>query len=411
MTALSWLPRRKKENVIVEDTEQIKRDLSRPLPRITPRLVIIIVLASALLLWSLDGAEARPRTLIEGIPNMVDFVSRLMPPQFEFEDGSVRAYTLFPPGVREPEEFNTTDILFDINWAREDDLAAVEEGQVVETLYRTTDDMNFHYSPEGLEGEVEEKPFIRNEDEYLYIDEASSEVYALPEGTRFVNRYAVPEGQQLVARRYLIYDDEILVGWPTMFRYVVETVQMALIGTIGTIFLSIPFGLLAARNVTPSPAIYQGTRLFLNANRAIPELVYGIIFVGAVGPNAFAGVLALMVGSIGSMGKLFAESIEAIDPDQVAAVRATGASGLQVFNYAVIPQAFPLIASYSLLVFESNVRAATILGLVGAGGVGLIIQTYLAQFQYQRLMGATIIIIIVVTLIDRLSNMIRKRII
>ena len=163
--------------------------------------------------------------------------------------------------------------------------------------------------------------------------------------------------------------------------------------------------------MSPHPLVYQVTRLFLNLIRSIPTLIYALIMVSAVGLGPFAGVLALVIGSIGSQAKLFAESFEQIDPNQVSAVRATGANGMQVFNFAVLPQAFPLLATYSLITFEVNVRASTILGIVGAGGVGFIIQKYTALFQFQRLMGAVLIIAILVTLIDRVSDAFRKRII
>ncbi|MGV2434327.1 MAG UNVERIFIED_CONTAM: ABC transporter permease subunit [Anaerolineae bacterium] len=133
--------------------------------------------------------------------------------------------------------------------------------------------------------------------------------------------------------------------------------------------------------------------------------------VSAVGLGPFAGVLALVIGSIGYNAHLFADSFEQIDPNQVAAVRATGANAIQVFNFAVLPQAFPLLASYSLITFEGNIRASTILGLVGAGGIGFIIQKYTALYQFNRLMGAVVFLMLVVTIIDRASNQLRKWII
>lgn len=200
-----------------------------------------------------------------------------------------------------------------------------------------------------------------------------------------------------------------VIPFPVVIFSIVETLQMAVIGTSLAIVLAIPFALLAARNTAPRPWIYQVTRLILNANRAVPEIIFALIFVAAVGLGPFGGVLALAVGSIGSLSKVYAESIEAIDPQQVLAVRATGASQLQIFLYSVIPQALPLMASYSLLYFEHNVRSATILGLVGAGGVGFIISKYISLFQYHHLMGALALIIIMVTLVDRISAMLRQR--
>jgi len=203
----------------------------------------------------------------------------------------------------------------------------------------------------------------------------------------------------------------LTIPFPEVIQAIIETVQMALIGSVLGIILAAPFGLLAARNTSPHPWIYQGTRMFLNANRSLPEIVYALIFVAAVGLGPFGGVLALAIGSIGSIGKLYAEAIEQVDPQQVLAVRATGANPLLTFFYAVIPQALPVIASYSLLLFEGNIRHASILGIVGAGGIGFIISKYMALFQYTRLMGAVILMILAVTLIDRTSDFLRKRII
>jgi phosphonate transport system permease protein len=198
---------------------------------------------------------------------------------------------------------------------------------------------------------------------------------------------------------------------PRVVPYLIETLQMAIIGTLLGVVMSLPFGLLAARNIAPHPLVYQATRMILNINRAVPDIIFALIFVAAVGLGPFGGVLALAVGSIGSLAKLYAESIEAIDPQQTLAVRATGASGMQSFMYGVLPQALPLIMSYSILSFESNVRSATILGLVGAGGVGFILSKYISLFQYRELMGALIFIIIMVTLIDWLSGWLRKKLI
>jgi phosphonate transport system permease protein len=204
---------------------------------------------------------------------------------------------------------------------------------------------------------------------------------------------------------------ELALPVPLILIALIETIQMAVIGTLIAIVLSLPFGLLAAQNTSPSRWVYQATRFMLNMNRAIPNIIFALIFVSAVGLGPFGGVLALGIGSIGFMAKLYAESIEAIDPQQVLAVRATGAGPLQTFMYAVVPQALPLIASYSLYLFETNVRSASILGLVGAGGVGFQMGKYMALFQYRKLTGALILVIVMVTLLDRGSAYLRKKII
>ena len=203
--------------------------------------------------------------------------------------------------------------------------------------------------------------------------------------------------------------ESVTFPFPEVLYAVVQTVQIAIIGTVFAFILSIPFALLAARNISPHPLVYQGTRMLMNANRAIPDIIFALVFVAAVGLGPFGGVLALAVGSIGFMAKVFAEAIEAIDPQQVQAIRATGANRWQVISFAVVPQAMPLVLSYALLLFESNVRSATILGLVGAGGVGFTLSKYMALFQYDLLLGALIFIVLMVTVVDRFSDMARRR--
>jgi phosphonate transport system permease protein len=196
---------------------------------------------------------------------------------------------------------------------------------------------------------------------------------------------------------------------PEVLLAIIETIQMAIVGTSVAVVAALPLGLLAARNTSPHRAVYQATRFVLNTIRSIPDLIIALMFVAAVGLGPFGGVLALSVAALGSMGKLYAEAIEAIDPQQALAVKATGATRLQTFAYGVVPQALPLVASYSLLLFETNVRSATVLGIVGAGGVGFLLANYMALFQYRNLLGALILIVIAVTCLDRLSDAIRKR--
>lgn len=198
-------------------------------------------------------------------------------------------------------------------------------------------------------------------------------------------------------------------SYPLALTAILQTIQIALIGTLGGVIMALPFGLLAARNTSPHPVVYQATRLILNAIRAVPELIYALLFVSAVGLGPFPGALALAFAGIGSKGKMYAEAIEAIDPQQVLAVRATGATRMQAFMYGVVPQAIPLVLSYSILSFESNVRAATILGIVGAGGLGFLLQKYMQLFQFKELMGAIILVIVTVTIIDRASDYLRKK--
>lgn len=339
-----------------------REDLLRPLPKITLRGLIIAVVVCMLYWWGVQGTNARPSELIAGIPNIVNFVVRLMPPNFDMQPVTRLPFTITLPftinlGIAAPAE--------------EVEIDPEEIARQLEAIQADPSNASLDLGLTG--GQSEEQVDLP-----LFSWQPSQ-----------------------ITHLYL----------PGVVPYVVETLQIAIIGTTLSILLSIPFGLLSARNISPHPVVYQATRLVMNAIRAVPELIFALVFVAAVGLGPFAGVLALAIGAIGFMAKLYAESIEQIDPQQVMALRATGASGLQVFNFSVIPQVLPLAAAYSLQLFEHNVRAATILGLVGAGGVGFILQKYMALFQYRELMGAVIILIIAVTIIDRISDRIRKRII
>jgi phosphonate transport system permease protein len=208
-----------------------------------------------------------------------------------------------------------------------------------------------------------------------------------------------------------IFGNTTRIGWLPIVSAIFETIQMALIGTAGAVLIALFLSLLAAKNTSPSPIVYHAVRLFLNFMRSIPELLWALLFVAAVGLGPFTGVLALVFGSMGSLSRIFAEAIEQIDPAQVNAVRATGANSMNAFRYAVLPQTLPLFISYSIVYFESNVRHATILGYVGAGGVGFLLYKYTGTSDYQKVLGTAIALVIAVTIIDRFSSWLRGRLI
>lgn len=503
------LSNNKTQKVKVEELEQIRADIQRPLPKFSIRTLITVFVAFAVLGWSAVGTEASPQEFVRGIPTLVDFIVRLMPPEFEFAPGSERAITFpsfetreiattpkadrarkadaedianltddqtliyvlrltgsDPSSIITPEEAQqylpmaiepateaaaqaASDALdeaaaaataagetLDFDGARvfyatqetEDDgidilrrnQAADIDADSVAMLTPYLVDNGFELVVEEVDGEevvmVQQfthtlNAYIAEPGQEIVLDEFDESVMIVAEGQRSV--YTVPyyDGQIVVAKRYILEPGEMLIGYPVIVDSIIETAQIAIIGTVFSILLAIPFGLLAASNTTPHPFVYQVTRLFLNLVRSIPTLIYALIMVSAVGLGPFAGVLAIIIGSVGGLGRLFAESFEQVDPNQVAAVRATGAGGVQVFNFAVLPQAFPLLTTYTLITFEGNVRDSSILGIVGAGGVGFIIQKYSSLFQFQRLMGAVIILAILTTIIDRFSAYIRKRII
>ncbi|QIM16188.1 phosphonate ABC transporter, permease protein PhnE [Leucobacter insecticola] len=196
----------------------------------------------------------------------------------------------------------------------------------------------------------------------------------------------------------------------TIVSLLVETVQMAVVGTVLGAILSLFIAFGAAANLAPK-WLYFPCRWIMNVIRSLPDLVFALMFVSAVGLGPFAGILAMTIGSIGSIGKVFAEAMESVDAGPMTAMRAVGASPRQVTQFGVLPQAAPLLVSYTLLLFEGNVRGATILGMVGAGGIGLELTTAMRMYDYGHLSAIIICIIVLVTLIDQASALIRKKII
>jgi phosphonate transport system permease protein len=195
----------------------------------------------------------------------------------------------------------------------------------------------------------------------------------------------------------------------TIVALLIETLQMAIVGTVLGAALSLVVAFGASSNLAPT-WLYYYSRWVMNIIRAVPDLVFALMFVSAVGLGPFAGILAMTLGSIGSIGKVFAEAMESVDRGPLTAMEAVGASPRQVIQYGVLPQAAPLLVSYTLLLFEGNVRGATILGLVGAGGIGLELTTAMRMYNYGHLSAIIICIIVLVTAIDQGSALIRKRI-
>ncbi|KWR70063.1 phosphate ABC transporter permease [Arthrobacter sp. W1] len=195
----------------------------------------------------------------------------------------------------------------------------------------------------------------------------------------------------------------------TILELLLETLQMAIVGTVLGVVLSLLVAFGAASNIAP-PWLYYPSRWAMNVIRAVPDLVFALMFVSAVGLGPFAGILAMTLGSLGSIGKIFAEAMESVDKGPMTAMQAVGASKRQVIQYGILPQAAPLLVSYTLLLFEGNVRGATILGLVGAGGIGLELTTAMRMYDYGHLSAIIICIIVLVTIIDQGSALIRRRI-
>lgn len=198
---------------------------------------------------------------------------------------------------------------------------------------------------------------------------------------------------------------------PIFLLKAIETLQMAIVGsTLGAV-IALPLSFLAARNVMPNKFVYHAVRGIFDVCRGINEIVWGIIFVSMVGLGPFPGVLALAAHVTGALGRYFSEAIETVDPETVKAIISTGASKIQVIARGIFPQVKPLFINYVLYYLENNFRAATVLGLVGAGGIGMELITSMRLFKNREVLTILIIMVLMVAAIDRLSAYIRKKIV
>lgn len=195
--------------------------------------------------------------------------------------------------------------------------------------------------------------------------------------------------------------------WRDYVHEMLVTIQIALWGTLLAIVFAIPFGILSSSNIAP-PWIYQPVRRIMDCCRSVNEMIFAMLFIAAVGLGPFAGVLALFLHTMGILAKLFSEAVEAIDPQPVEGIRSTGASRVEEIAYGVIPQVMPLWISYSLYRFESNVRSASVVGMVGAGGIGMLLWDAIRGFQYGATAAIMMIIIATVIVLDMVSSLIRK---
>ena len=210
-------------------------------------------------------------------------------------------------------------------------------------------------------------------------------------------------------------------------RALVETIQIAVWGTLLAVVFSIPMSLLAARNTTPliilpwftetwqrlglHLLVFHVTRLFLNMLRGINELIFALIFVSAIGLGPFAGVLAIAIHATGMLAKFCGEEIEGIDQGQVEALQATGASKMQIILFAVIPQVIPAFISYSIFRFDVSIRSATVLGLVGAGGLGFSLIKTMKLFRYYETATCILAIFLLVGVSDWVCSKWREKVI
>ena len=194
-------------------------------------------------------------------------------------------------------------------------------------------------------------------------------------------------------------------AWPAL-----ETVDIALFGTTAAVLLALPLAVMAARNTTPARPFYSASRGVIALCRSVPDLVWALLFVTAVGLGPFPGALAISVHSIGMLGRLFAEVIEDMDMGPVEALTMTGAKRLAVFSHAVVPGVLPSLLGIALYRLDENIRSSLVLGFVGAGGIGFQLLTAMNLFQYRTVSLLLIVTFVIVIAAERISAALRRRV-
>ena len=199
-------------------------------------------------------------------------------------------------------------------------------------------------------------------------------------------------------------------GWSAVLRSLLETINIATLATLLSLLFAIPTAYIAARNTSPHPAFVWLGRFILVSSRSVNTIIWALLFVAIFGPGAVAGVLAVAFRSVGFVGKLLAEAIEEIDPAQVEAMKATGAGPAKVLVYGIVPQVLPSFFAVTILRWDINIRESTVLGLVGAGGVGLILQGSIDLFAWRQVAAILIAILVIVILAEVVSAWLRRKV-
>lgn len=213
----------------------------------------------------------------------------------------------------------------------------------------------------------------------------------------------------IVVRQMVVWQGFWTWDFQSIFHGLLETLAMAFLGTVLASLLAVPLGFLAARNIVRFGFLRHTVRRFLDILRGVDQLIWALMYVRAMGLGPLAGVLAIATSDTGTLAKVYSEAIENVDKKQMEGVKATGASPLQLYRFGAIPQLMPVFLSLSLYWFESNTRSATILGIVGAGGIGLQLSERMRANLWDQAAFIILVILVTVAIIDTLSRIIRER--
>jgi phosphonate transport system permease protein len=263
------------------------------------------------------------------------------------------------------------------------------------------------FSPEVYHALAQQKKLVTLQRILLLLATIAILIFAFIQSELNFFLFLDPERSSSMGEYLQAYWPPNFTDWKYYLWDTLITISMGIWGTLLAAIAATPLAILASNNVAPGWVV-QPVRRLLDAMRAINEIVFALIFVTAVGLGPFAGVLALAIHTTGALGKLFSEAVEAIEPGPVEGIRATGANPWQEVLFGILPQVLPLWTSFTLYRFESNVRSASVLGIVGAGGIGVSLYQSFGAFDYGRVCAILLILVAATTVIDVASSKLRN---
>ncbi len=370
------------------------------------RWALLIVLAGAMYVWSWRAAGMQPALLIEGAPKARRILSELLRPHLlTREEETQAAETVIevpcsasPPQPSVPEEGPVLRLSKPCAAAREP-IVVTGEG------FRPNTQGRLYWLPRGMEGRLRDARFTTDAQGRFRVETTIPPLLEKQGGVSGLRAELSWESGRLQPSEPL----------RVTLAKIIETVFLALMATTFGGIAAVPLSFLGARNIMPRTllgnAVYGITRTFFNITRSIEPIILATIFAIWVGFGPFAGVLALSVVTVASLGKLYSEAVESIDPGPIEAIRATGANEAQVIVYAVIPQIVPPYLAFTIYHWDINVRISTIIGFVGGGGIGFVLRQWINQTLWTWASVAVWAIVIVVWVMDYTSARVREAIV
>lgn len=372
------------------------------------RWLILLAIAIPLYIWSWNVTEIDIPTLVSGAPRAIPIMSDLLHPSLfargeQTQLASARVVVPCDPSAVPPiEPQDTGDPVIQLSSYC---LDAKDPLTVTGANFRPNTEGRLYWRMAGSEGRLRDERFTTDAQGAFTVETDTPALLADNPGKHQLQAETKWESGSLAPSEALT----------TTINKMIETIFLALMATTFASIIAVPVSFLGARNLMPHTplgnTVYYVTRTVFNVTRSIEPLIVATIFAIWVGFGPFAGVLALTVSTVANIGKLYSEAAESIDDGPLEAIRATGATGLQVIWFGVIPQITTPYISFTIYYWDINVRMSTIIGFVGGGGIGMELARWINQLQWQSAATAVWAIVVVVTIMDYTSAVIRERII